>query len=268
LDANMSVVGSVTNVAPGEQIYAARFLGDRAFLITFRQIDPLFAIDLTDPVNPVVVGQLTLPGYSNFLLPYDENHLIGVGKDVIVAQDHTDGDVPWWDGAAFYQGMKLALFDVTDLHHPVLLHSVSIGGRGTDSPALYDPHAILFDRASNLLALPISIAQVTDPEPNQPWQWGNTVFQGVQIYDVSLDKGFVLRGEITQIPSGDDIWADWDKQIDRVLFIGSDLFTLSNAELKVNDLDTLADKATLALPPLDNAGITGPVVVLPGLSAN
>jgi inhibitor of cysteine peptidase len=160
LDANMSVVGSLTNVAAGEQIYAARFLGNRAFLVAFQQIDPLFAIDLSDPANPTIVGQLTLPGYSNFLLPYDENHLIGFGKDVIVAQGETDGDVPWWNGAAFYQGMKLALFDVTDLHNLVLLHSVSIGDRGTESPALYDPHSILFDRPSNLLAFPVAIAHV------------------------------------------------------------------------------------------------------------
>jgi inhibitor of cysteine peptidase len=262
-DANMLVTGTVTNVAAGEQIYAARFMGNRLFLITFKQIDPLFAIDLSDPTNPAIVGQLTLPGYSNLLLPYDENHLIGIGKDVIVAQDHTDGDVPWWDGAAFYQGMKLALFDVTDLHNPLLLHSVSIGDRGTDSPALYDSHAILFDHASSLFAFPINIAQVQNPDPTQPWQWGDTVFQGVQVYDVSLQNGFVLRGAITQIPNGDDIWDDWDRQINRVLFIGSDLFTLSDAELKLNDLDTLADKATLELPPLPDSGEVPPVVTLP-----
>jgi len=267
-DANMSVVGSVTNIAAGERIYAARFLGDRAFLVTFQQIDPLFAIDLSDPTNPAVVGQLTLPGYSNFLVPYDANHLIGFGKDVTVATNQTTGDVPWWDGAAFYQGMKVAMFDVTDLHNPVLMHSVSIGDRGTDSPVLYDPHALLFDRSSNLMAFPISVAQVTNPTPDQPWQWGDTVFQGVQVYDVSLDNGFVLRGSITQIPTGDDIWTDWDKQIDRVLFIGSDLFTLSDSELKVNDLSTLADKAVLPLPPLpDITGSASSITVQPILPA-
>jgi inhibitor of cysteine peptidase len=244
----MSVVGSVSDIAVGEQIYAARFLGNRAFVVTFRQIDPLFAVDLTDPANPTIVGQLTLPGYSNFLLPYDENHLIGLGKDVIIAEDHTDGDVPW-NGAAFFQGMKLAMFNVTDLHNPVLVHSVSIGDRGTESPALYDPHAILFDRQSNLLAFPVSIAQVQDPDPNDPSQWGETVFQGVQIYDVSSENGFVLRGEITQIPDGHNVWDDWDKWIDRVLFIGPHFFTLSLGEVKATDISTLSDIATLELPP-------------------
>ena len=248
-NSEMSVVGSISNIAVGEQIYAARFVGNRAFLVTFRQIDPLFAVDLTDPANPTIVGQLTLPGYSNFLLPYDESHLIGIGKDVIIAEDHSDGDVPWWDGAAFFQGMKLAMFDVTDLHNPVLVHSVSIGDRGTESPALYDPHAILFDRQSNLLAFPVSIAQVQDPDPNDPSQWGETVFQGVQVYDVSSENGFVLRGDITQIPDGHNVWDDWDKWIDRVLFIGPDFFTLSLGEVKATDISTLSDIATLELPP-------------------
>jgi uncharacterized secreted protein with C-terminal beta-propeller domain len=106
LDEDLQLVGKVEDIAPGERIYAARFLGDRCFLVTFENIDPLFAIDLTDPAHPIVVGELILPGYSQFLLPYDENHLIGIGKDVIVADGFDGGDVPWWNGIAFYQGMK------------------------------------------------------------------------------------------------------------------------------------------------------------------
>jgi len=146
-------------------------MGNRAFLVTFQQIDPLFAIDLANPTNPAVVGQLTLPGYSTFLLPYDENHLIGIGKEVLIAISNTNqvGDVPWWNGSAFYQGMKLALFDVTDLHNPVQTDAISLGDRGTDSLALYDPHALLFDPARNLLALPINVAQIATPDSTQPW---------------------------------------------------------------------------------------------------
>jgi inhibitor of cysteine peptidase len=265
LDADMNLVGSLEGVAPGEQIYAARFVGSRLFLVTFQQIDPLFAIDLSDPTNPIIVGQLTLPGYSQFLLPYDENHLIGIGKDVIIAQGQaTNGDVAWWNGRAFYQGMKIALFDVTDLKNPALMYSVSIGDRGTDSPALWDPHAILFDRLLNLLALPISVATVSNPDPNNPWQWGDTVFQGAYVYNVSLDNGFVLKGAVTHHLPGEDPAANWDwnADIDRVLYIGNDLFTLSMDRLKVNDLDTLTEKATLELPepPQDDSG--GGVVLL------
>ena len=267
----MTVIGSVTNLAAGEQIYATRFLGNRAFLVTYHQIDPLFAIDLTDPTQPVVVGQLTLPGYSQFLLPYDETHLIGIGKDATIATNQTSGDVPWWNGAAFYQGLKVALFDVTDLHHPTLLTSVSIGDRGTDSPVLWDPHALLFDRSRNLLAFPVSVARVTNPDPTTPWQWGDPVFQGVYVYDVSVTTGLVLRGTITQIPAGVDIWSDWSREINRVLFIGNSFFTLSDAAVQGNDFGSLARTTLLELPQPPQSAV-GPIVFQPilqiGTAAN
>jgi len=107
-----------------------------------------------------------------------------------------------------------------------------------------------------LLAFPIEIAQVQTPDPTQPWLWGDPIFQGAQVYDVSVANGFVLRGQVTQIPSGESIWDHGDKFIDRILFIDSDLFTLSLSELKVNDLASLGDKTTLVLPPSpENGGI-------------
>ena len=258
----MTVIGSVTNLAAGEQIYATRFLGNRAFLVTYHQIDPLFAIDLTNPTQPAVVGQLTLPGYSQFLLPYDETHLIGIGKDATVAINQTGGDVPWWNGAAFYQGLKVALFDVTDLRNPTLLTSVSIGDRGTDSPVLWDPHALLFVRSRNLLAFPVSVAKVTNPDPTTPWQWGDTVYQGVYVYDVSVTNGLVLRGRITQIPAGADIWSNWSREINRVLFIGNSFFTLSDAAVQANDFGSLAQTTVLELPQPPQSNV-GPIVFQP-----
>ena len=252
LDASLQPAGKLDDFAPGEEIYAARFVGNRAFLVTFQQVDPLFAIDLTSPTNPVVAGQLSLPGYSTFLLPFDENHLIGFGKDVLVADAGTNldeyGDVPWWNGQAFYQGMKLALFDVTDLQNPVLTDEVSIGDRGTDSAALYDPHALLFDPARNLLAFPISVAQVSNPDPTQPWWWGDTVFQGAYLYHVSPASGFAFTGSITHKPAGQDPNATWGDEINRILLIGKEFFTLSDSWLMANDAATLNEDAVLALP--------------------
>ena len=249
-DASLALNGSLDDFAPGERIYAVRFLGNRAFMVTFQQIDPLFAIDLGDPAHPAVVGQLTLPGYTTFLLPYDENHLIGLGKDVqsYNSSGGENGDVPWWTGQVFYQGVKLALFDVTDLRHPIETSSVSIGDRGTDSPALSDPHAVLFDSARNLLAFPISVAHVAAPDPAQPWQWGDTVFQGAYVYQVSPDSGLVFRGSITHKPSGQEPNMTWGDEIDRVITIGSNIYTLSDARLKANDAQSLEEKASLTLP--------------------
>ena len=171
--------------------------------------------------------------------------------------------MPWWNGAAFYQGLKVALFDVTDLHNPMLLSTNSIGVRGTDSPVLWDPHALLFDRSRNLLAFPVSVA--TNADMATPWQWGDTVFQGVYVFDVSVTNGLVLRGTITQIPAGADIWGNWQREINRVLLIGNSLFTLSDAAVQVNDLGS-PEKTTglVKLPPPPQYNY-GPIVFQPML---
>jgi len=259
LGPNLQLVGKVEDIAPGERIYSARFLGDRAFLVTFENIDPLFAIDLSDPANPDVVGELTLPGVSHFLLPYDENHLIGIGKDAWVADEPSGGDVPWWGGRAFFQGVKLALFDVTDLENPTLMFSEIIGDRGTDSTALWDPHALLFDRSRNLLAFPITVAET--PDGSEPWAWGEYVFQGAHVYDVTLENGFELRGAVSHTPEDEDVWFWWNHSIERLLFIDDGLYTLSNAMVKVNDLETLDEEATLDLPQpsYDGGGVIVPL---------
>lgn len=108
LDHDLHIAGRLENIAPGERIYSARFMGDRAYMVTFRTVDPFFVIDLQNPAEPQVLGQLKIPGYSDYLHPYDENHIIGFGKDTI--------ELKGWNGEpqAYYQGMKLALFDVTE----------------------------------------------------------------------------------------------------------------------------------------------------------
>jgi len=106
LDMNLDVVGELEDLAPGEQIYSARFMGDRLYLVTFRNIDPLFVIDLSNPTAPTVLGQLKVTGYSGYLHPYDENHIIGIGKET---EYEAKEDFSW------YQGVKISLFDVSDV---------------------------------------------------------------------------------------------------------------------------------------------------------
>ena len=152
LDPEMKVVGRLEDLAPGEQIYSARFMGDRLYMVTFKKVDPLFVIDLSEPTAPRVLGKLKIPGYSNYLHPYDENHVIGLGKEAVDAEG---GDFAW------YQGVKLSLFDVTDVSNPIEVAKVEIGDRGTDSPALYDHKAFLFNREMNLLVIPVLEAKVS-----------------------------------------------------------------------------------------------------------
>ena len=146
LDQSLNVVGKLEDLAPGEQIYSTRFMGDRCYMVTFRNIDPLFVIDLADPTAPQVLGQLKVTGYSGYLHIYDENHIIGIGKETTYDSKE---DFAW------YQGVKISLFDVSDVSNPVEVAKYEIGDRGTDSPILYDHKSLLFDREKNLLVIPV-----------------------------------------------------------------------------------------------------------------
>ncbi|HWQ93258.1 MAG TPA: beta-propeller domain-containing protein [Clostridia bacterium] len=234
LDSDLHLAGKLEGIAPGERIYAARFLNQRLFLVTFRQIDPLFAIDLSDPSNPVVSGELVLPGFSNFLLPYDQNHLIGLGKEAVGPSE---------------EGLKLSLFDVSDLRNPMLVNSVIIGDLDTDSPALHDPHALLFDPERKLLAFPASVTKLVNPDPTDSSRWAFSRFQGAYVFKVDPANGFELRGTVTHMPDVNTPWGYPDYEINRVLTIGSDLFTLSSALVQANDCRTLTPKFHLELAP-------------------
>jgi uncharacterized secreted protein with C-terminal beta-propeller domain len=249
LDNGLKVVGKLEGLAPGEKIYSARFLGNRAYLVTFEKIDPLFVVDLKDPENPTVLGELKIPGYSDYLHPYDENHIIGVGKDAV-----DEGSFAW------YQGVKIALFDVSDPENPVELSNYVIGDRGTDSYVLSDHKAFLFSKSKNLLVMPISLAQVDEnkyPEGVPPYVYGDFVWQGVYVFNVSLENGFVFKGGITHMENNIDysyspysVYYPYstDYSVKRSLYIGDVLYTISDKLIKMNNLDDLSGINEVALP--------------------
>lgn len=154
LDKEMKTVGSIEDIAPGERIFSTRFLGDRLYMVTFRQVDPLFVFDLSIPEAPKILGSLKIPGFSDYLHPFDENHIIGFGKDTIT--DEKD--------RTLIQGFKMALFDVSDVKNPIQKFSEVIGDRGTNSELLRNHKALLFDKEKNLLAFPINIVEKVNPE--------------------------------------------------------------------------------------------------------
>jgi len=224
LNRSMEQVGSITDIAPGEQIYSVRFMGDRTYMVTFKNTDPFFVIDTSDPRNPKILGKLKIPGYSNYLHPYDATHILGFGKE---AMDSKDGNFAW------YQGMKVALFDVTDPGNPIEMSKVVIGDRGTQSPLLTNHKALLFDRERNLLAFPVTVAKVTDAQKVQgSWdspQYGEEVFQGAYVYDISLVGGIKLRGSITHYGAEDALKSGsylYGKDIERIVRIGDSLLTV------------------------------------------
>lgn len=233
LNMNMSIVGSLTGLAPNENFHTARFVGNRCYLVTFQSIDPLFVINLTDPTNPTVLGELWVPGYSDYLHPYDENHLIGVGKETEAAEG---GFFAW------YQGIKIALFDVSNVSNPVQVANYTIGDRGSDSPVLRDHKAFLFDKTKNLLVIPALEARVDRtqyPYDVPPSAYGQPVWQGAYVFNVTLEKGFELRGNITHMENGISIY-DSNFYVKRSLYIENVLYTVSDAKVKLNSLDDLA----------------------------
>jgi hypothetical protein len=212
--------------------------------VTFKNVDPLFVIDLSQPTEPKVLGELKIPGYSDYLHMYDETHLIGVGKETVEA---TEEDFAW------YQGVKLSLFDVTDVNDPKQLAKYVIGDRGTDSPILWDHKAFLFDKSKNLLVIPANVYEITETidrstgigefnetsVPPRPDIYGQFVWQGACIFKITLTDGFVLKGNITHVERSEDL-QDSSFWINRALYINNVLCTLSGRTVKLNDLETLA----------------------------
>ncbi len=276
LDSNLQVVGKIENLASGEQLHSARFIADRCYLVTFNQIDPLFVVDLTQPTNPMVLGNLTIPGYSDFLQPYDATHLIGIGQDVNASIDANKMETP---GDVYYTavlGLKVSLFDVSDVANPKETSNIVIGDSGTTSEALTDPKAILFDASRNLLVLPVELYLSTNntataspgatgtatggiavpaPAPIMPpdTYYPQFVWQGVYIFNVDLTNGITIKGNITQLdnastylanPSlastGSYPWGESQYFITRSLYIDNVLYTVSQNRVQLNSLSNFA----------------------------
>ncbi|HEX9061487.1 MAG TPA: beta-propeller domain-containing protein, partial [Clostridia bacterium] len=244
-DELLNVTGKLENLAPGERIYSVRFMGERAYVVTFRNVDPLFVIELKGSSNPKVLGALKIPGYSNYLHPYDDKHIIGFGKDTV------DGK----GGTAYYMGLKMAMFDVSDVEKPVEMFTEKIGDRGTDSEVLNNPKALLFSKEKNLLALPVTLMEIKDGGKTKSEfpEYGRFVFQGAYVYNIDLLNGFKLKGRITHLGRDDiekagDYWYQSPLNIDRILYIDDMLYTLSQRFIKANDIKDLTEKKTLQIP--------------------
>jgi len=210
LNMNLTMVGRLENLASEERIYSARFMGDRCYLVTFKQVDPFFVIDLKDPESPKVLGFLKIPGYSSYLHPYDEDHIIGIGKE--------------------NANLKISLFDVSNVSDPKEVGKYTVGDEGSwsDSPILWDHKALLFDRSRNLLVIPVWTEFVVKGE--------YSAWQGAYVFDTSLPSGIMLRGGITHF---EDAELQGEYFVKRSFYIDNVLYTVSDKEIKMNDLENL-----------------------------
>lgn len=244
MDKDMKVVGKLEGLANGEQIYSVRFISDRAYIVTFMLMDPLFVIDLKNPTNPKVLGELKIPGFSNYLHPYDETHLIGFGMDTKVINEGGED-------RAQTKGMKIAIFDVSNVAKPVQQFMTTIGGAGTYSEVLNNHKALLFSKEKKLLALPI-YENDYDSKTNS----SQNEYQGAYIYNIDLVNGIKLKGKIThndEVSSSNNKKFMFDGQyfVDRILYIKDTLYTLSNGLIKANDLNNLKEISKLSLKTFD-----------------
>ena len=212
LDENLKEIGRIDDLAEGERIYSVRFIGNVGYMVTFKQIDPLFVIDLSDPTNPTVKGELKIPGYSSYLHPYDETHIIGIG--------YNTEDNGW--GGVTNSTMKMSMFDVSDLENPQEVFNVNIGTDYAYSDVIYN-HKVLFYKASeDLIGFPVRY--------NSNDYRDNT--EGFIIFKINLESSeFETYGEIMK-PN------DFRSNVQRIIYIGDVLYELSTNNVISYDLNT------------------------------
>lgn len=232
-DGTLQVVGRLDDIAPSEDIRAVRFDGPKGFIVTFKKTDPLFALDLADPEHPRIAGELHIPGYSTYIHRMDETHLLSIGYD---ADDM--GSFAWFDG------IQLQIFDVTDLANPLLLHREVIGTRGSTSDAATDHLAFNYFPPRDALAIPMVIC-----EGGGDGMYGTTLtFSGLLVYRVTVAGGFDLLGRVSHADPADtgyygcsNWWTESNSPVQRSIFMDDYVFSVSANAIKINRLDTLGD---------------------------
>jgi hypothetical protein len=221
---NLVRTGAIEHIARGEDIRSVRFDGDRGYVVTFKKTDPLFVLDLYDPRRPSILGELKIPGFSTYMHRIDPNHLLSIGFD---ANDH--------ESFAYFDGIILQLFDVTNPTDPKLLHKEKIGTRGSSSEAATNHLAFNYFAEKGLLGIPITICQGGGDGVN-----GNQMtFSGLLVYDVSLDRGFHRLGGIQHGSSGATCgtwWSNANSAVKRSIFMDDLVYSIATDRMKVQRL--------------------------------
>lgn len=241
LDKELKPVGSLENLATTASIKDARFIGNRVYFSTAKIDDPLYIISLADPAKPTVLGAIKVPNNYGNLLPYDSNgnKLISFGREIGTSSDVT--------GAVINKGLKLSLFDFTDLQKPKELDNYIIGDESSNSVALNDPLTFNYFNSGgkNFLIIPVTLKEL-----------GNLSFAGVFVFDF-IDNRLVLKGKIDHSYGGHFTASDsingfdyYDNTVKRSLFFGDPeglIYTFSNKLLKINKFSDLSSVKDLIL---------------------
>lgn len=211
LNDKLEEIGRVENFGKEEKIYSVRYVENKAYVVTFKQTDPLFVIDLSESTKPQILGELKIPGYSTYLHPYDDTHLIGFGYDT--KENGT---------RVITNGLKMSMFDISDFNNPQELFKISIGdSKYTYSELLYNHKALLFSKEKNIIAFPLYSSS------------GRKTNSKAAIYNIDLKKGFSLKGEISNVTN------KYEENVKRIVFANDTFYTFSDSLVKVANMDTL-----------------------------
>lgn len=228
LDEGMKLIGSLTGLAKDERIYSARFMGDKAYMVTFKETDPLFVLDVAVPDSPKVLGELKIPGFSNYLHPLDENHLIGFGYETRV-DTQNGGKEP----LITTEGMKISLFDVSDLANPKEKDTEIIGDQGTYSPIQYDHHALFEHQENHLFGFPISIYEKLPGK-----EYSDFKQDGALIYEITPENGIRRKGDLLRPEVAGQMYEEWESSIQRMVYAGDTIYTIAMKEIKSYNIHT------------------------------
>lgn len=221
LGSDLEILDELDGLGEGERIYSTRFIGDRLYMVTFKQVDPFFVIDLGNPREIKELGKLKIPGFSKYLHPYDNDTIIGIGKEATET-----GRV---------KGLKISLFDVSDVEHPKEIAKYTTKSRYANSNALYEHKAFLFSKDKNLLVIPVYSYGYPD---------GSQSYNGAFVFEIKKDS-IKLRGLIDHSQGGGRRYAQ--PSVERSLYIEDLLYTKSAALLRINRLEDLGDVKDLKL---------------------
>ena len=218
LNENLEKIGGIDDLIKDEEIYSVRFIGKIGYIVTFQEVDPLWVIDLSDPTNPVVKGELEIPGYSSYLHPYDETHIIGIGYNV---KDNGYGGVT-------NDTMKISMFDVSDVEHPKEIFNHTIGNQYAYSSIGHEHKALFFNKAENLIGFPIS------------WWTRRENKSGLVLFRIDLENN--------QFEEIDDlIESTTYSSMERAIYIGNGIYTIHMDQIIKYDLTTFEKVKTLEL---------------------
>jgi hypothetical protein len=213
-------VGQVGGLGKGEQIHAVRFIGDLGYVVTFRQTDPLYVVDVSNPARPRVAGELKILGYSAYLHPAGPDLLIGIGQDATEQGRRL--------------GAQVSLFDVSDPAHPTRIQARQLGS-GSSTETEWDHHAFLWWPQSDLAVIPLERYSETNP------------FTGAVGLKITR-RGIAEAGRLEH-----PVAKDWMGRITRSVVVGERLFTISDAGVEASRLSDLRDDGWVAFPPAPGA---------------